>query len=75
MATLAAVLTEGRVLMYNGLRCLLRIHSEDIGAVSGQVTDISLPRRFADRILPVCGRLLASSLTLLLVRVATGTLA
>ncbi|MGE3856567.1 MAG: hypothetical protein AB7G21_06395 [Dehalococcoidia bacterium] len=33
-----------------GFRCPLRLVAEDLGAESGQVTDIFLPRWFADRI-------------------------
>lgn len=33
-----------------GFRCPLRLVAEDLGAESGQVTDIFLPRWFADRV-------------------------
>jgi len=71
---LAAVLTEGLVLMFNGWRCPLRIYAENIGAISGQVTDIFLPKWFADRIFSICGSLLAFSVLLLVVRLLTGSL-
>ena len=71
---LVALLIEGIVLVLNGWRCPLRTYAEDIGAVSGQVTDIFLPRWFANRIFPICGSLLGFSVLLLLVRLLTGTL-
>ena len=71
---LAVLLIEGVILMLNGWRCPLRTYAEDIGAVSGQVTDIFLPNWFADRIFPICGGLLLLSVVLILLRFATGTL-
>ncbi len=41
---------EGLVFAANRFRCPLRTLAEDLGAESGQVTDIFLPRWFADRI-------------------------
>jgi hypothetical protein len=71
---LAAVLVEGVVLMLNGWRCPLRIYAEKAGAVSGQVTDIFLPKWFADRVFPICGGMLAFSGLLFAIRLLTGTL-
>lgn len=71
---LAAVLLEGVVLILNGWRCPLRIYAEKAGAVSGQVTDIFLPKWFADRIFPICTSILVFSCLLLVIRLLTGTL-
>lgn len=72
--SLAAVTVEGVILILNGWRCPLRIYAENVGAVSGQVTDIFLPKWFADRIFPICSSLLAASCLLFLLRLLTGTL-
>ncbi len=47
---LGVALGESLVFVGNGLHCPLRTLAEDLGAESGQVTDIFLPRWFADRI-------------------------
>jgi hypothetical protein len=47
---LATVLGESMNFAGYGWRCPLRTLAEDLGAESGQVTDIFLPRWFADRI-------------------------
>jgi hypothetical protein len=65
---LGLVLIEGVVLMFNGWRCPLRIYAEKIGAVSGQITDIFLPKWFADRIFLICGGLFACSILLFMIR-------
>jgi hypothetical protein len=46
----AVVLVEIMVFAGNRFRCPLRQVAEDLGAESGQVTDIFLPGWFADRI-------------------------
>jgi hypothetical protein len=43
-------LAESIVFTVNGCECPLRALTESMGAESGQVTDIFLPRWFADRI-------------------------
>jgi hypothetical protein len=65
---------EGVVLMLNGWRCPLRIYAERIGAVSGQITDIFLPKWFAERIFLICGTLFAFSSFLLLIRLVASLL-
>ena len=67
----ATVLVEGLLLMLNRWRCPLRTYAERIGAVSGQVTDIFLPKWFADRIFLICGSLLALSCLLFVIRILT----
>lgn len=44
------VVVEAAVFAGNGLRCPLTTLTENLGAEHGQVTDIFLPRWFADRI-------------------------
>ena len=43
-------LGESAIFAFNGFRCPLRKVAEDLGAESGQVTDIFLPRPIAERI-------------------------
>ena len=47
---LGLALGESLIFTVNRFQCPLRAFAEDIGAESGQVTDIFLPRWFADRI-------------------------
>jgi hypothetical protein len=47
---LALALGECAIFAANGFRCPLRTMAEGLGAESGQVTDIFLPRWFADRV-------------------------
>lgn len=47
---LVAALTESLIFTVNRFNCPLRALAESLGAESGQVTDIFLPRWFADRI-------------------------
>ena len=47
---LSLALGESLVFAANGFNCPLRTLAEELGAESGQVTDIFLPRWFADRI-------------------------
>jgi hypothetical protein len=47
---LGTALAESLVFTVNRFHCPLRALAEDLGAESGQVTDIFLPRWFADRI-------------------------
>jgi hypothetical protein len=46
----AAAVGESLVFTINRFQCPLRALAEELGAESGQVTDIFLPRWFADRI-------------------------
>ncbi len=50
VVALALALGESLVFLANRFHCPLRTLAEDLGAESGQVTDIFLPRWFADRI-------------------------
>lgn len=54
---IAAIVVEGIVLLVNGGRCPLTAVAERLGAASGGVSDIFLPKWFADRIFPICGTL------------------
>ena len=62
----SAVLVGGECLVYagNGFRCPLTGLAEDLGAESGQVTDIFLPRWLADNIANIYGPLFAMALLL-----------
>jgi hypothetical protein len=57
-AAILAALTESLVFVANGGRCPLTRVVENLGAESGRVSDIFLPRWFADRIPQLCGPLL-----------------
>jgi hypothetical protein len=59
------VLVESVVLAACGGTCPLTILAERHGALSGSVTDIFLPKWFADRIFPVCGTLYVVALGLI----------
>jgi polyferredoxin len=62
------LLAESIVLIANGWKCPLTTYVERLGSTHGQVTDIFLPRRFADRIFQICGSLWAIALLLLAIR-------
>jgi hypothetical protein len=49
------VIVEGVVLAASGWTCPLTLLAERRGAARGSVTDIFLPKWFADRIFPLCG--------------------
>ena len=63
------LLIESVVLAASGWTCPLTILAERTGAQRGSVTDIFLPKWFADRIFPICGTLYAISLVLIALRV------
>jgi len=63
------VLIEGLVLLVNGWRCPLTVYAEGLGAPSGSVTDIFLPRWLADRAFVVCGGLFGLATVALFVRI------
>jgi hypothetical protein len=50
----AAIVVEGLVLAVSGGKCPLTMLGERRGAVDGSVSDIFLPKWFADRIFPIC---------------------
>jgi len=54
---IVAIVIEGVVLALSGGRCPLTAVAERLGAQDGSVSDIFLPRWFADRIFPICGTL------------------
>lgn len=54
---IAAIVVEGVVLAASGGRCPLTAVAERLGAADGSVSDIFLPKWFADRIFPICGTL------------------
>ena len=60
---------ESVVLAVSGWTCPLTILAERRGAARGSVTDIFLPRWFADRIFPICGMLYGIALLIIVLRV------
>jgi len=68
-AAVAAIVVEGLVLAVSGGRCPLTIAAERLGAVNGSVSDIFLPKWFADRIFPICGGLFFVGCLLIAVRI------
>ena len=67
----ALFLIEGVVLVANGWKCPLTSYAERLGSTHGQVTDIFLPKWFADRFFQICGALWAVALLLVVVRLLT----
>jgi len=61
-------LAEGIVLLLNHGRCPLTSMAERLGASSGQITDLFLPKWFADQIFKVYGAVFVASLALLAIR-------
>ena len=61
---------ESVVLVASGWTCPLTIYAERSGALRGSVTDIFLPKWFADRIFPVCGTLYALAIVVIIWRVS-----
>ena len=70
--TVGLVLAESVVLVASGWTCPLTILAERQGALRGSVTDIFLPRWFADRIFPICVALYGIALVMIALR-AMGT--
>jgi hypothetical protein len=68
--SLVLVGLESVVLYANNWRCPLTSLAERLGAEHGQVTDIFLPKWFADRIFSTCGGLLGVSVGLFGLRCA-----
>jgi hypothetical protein len=66
---LALLLLESIVLVVSGWTCPLTVLAERQGALRGSVTDIFLPKWFADRIFSICGSMYAVALVLILWRV------
>jgi len=64
----ALFLIEGVVLIANGWKCPLTSYAEKLGSTHGRVTDLFLPKWFADRFFQIYGALLAVALLLLAVR-------
>jgi hypothetical protein len=62
------ILAESVVLVVSGWTCPLTILAERQGAVRGSVTDIFLPKWFADRIFPICGTAYGVGVALILWR-------
>ena len=65
---IAAILVEGGVLVTFGWKCPLTLVAERLGARDGSVSDIFLPKWFADRIFPICGTLFLVGCVLVAIR-------
>jgi hypothetical protein len=65
---IGAILVEGVVLVTFGWKCPLTLVAERLGARDGSVSDIFLPKWFADRIFPICGTLFLIGCVLIVVR-------
>ena len=65
---LGLVLLEGVALALMRCRCPLTTYAERLGASSGSVTDIFLPKWFADRTFAICGTVYAVACVILVVR-------
>jgi hypothetical protein len=65
------LLVESVVLVVSGWTCPLTILAERQGALRGSVTDIFLPKWFADRIFPICGTLYALAIVVIIWRVSS----
>ncbi|MGD0248811.1 MAG: hypothetical protein ABSB75_07135 [Candidatus Limnocylindrales bacterium] len=65
------LLVETAALAAFGWRCPLRIIAERQGAERGSVTDIFLPRWFADRLFVICGVVYAIAFVLIGARLLT----
>ena len=61
-------LAEGVILMMNGWRCPLTTYAEKLGSSHGQITDIFLPKWFADRVFIVYTGLFIGGLLFLVFR-------
>ena len=68
---MGAFVVEGLILIANGWKCPLTTYAEDLGTAHGQVTDIFLPKWFADRVFQIYGGLFALALLALAFRLLT----
>ena len=68
-AAVGLLLVESVVLAASSWTCPLTILAERQGAERGSVSDIFLPKWFADRIFPICGTLYGIALLIILWRV------
>ena len=68
---MGAFVIEGLILIANGWKCPLTTYAEELGSIHGQVTDIFLPKWFADRIFQIFGSLFALALLVLAFRLLT----
>jgi hypothetical protein len=62
------VLIESIILIISGWTCPLTLLAERLGAERGSVSDIFLPKWFADRIFPICGTTFGVAIAILLLR-------
>jgi len=50
---MGAFVIEGLILIANGWKCPLTTYAEELGSIHEQVTDIPLPKWFADRVFQI----------------------
>lgn len=62
------VILEGIILLITGCRCPLTIYVERLGAGSGTVSNIFLPRWLADHIFPIFGGMILISIVIFVIR-------
>ncbi len=67
-SAIALFLVEGIVLLANGWKCPLTKYAESLGSTHAQVTDIFLPKWFADHVFQIYGGLLAMASLFLAIR-------
>jgi len=68
---MGAFVIEGLILIANGWKCPLTTYAEELGSIHGQVTDIFLPKWFADRVFQIFDSLFALALLVLAFRLLT----
>jgi len=68
---MGAFVIEGLILIANGWKCPLTTFAEELGSIHGQVTDIFLPKWFAERVFQIFGSLFALALLVLAFRLLT----
>lgn len=68
---MGAFVIEGLILIANGWKCPLTTYAEELGSIHGQVTDIFLPKWFAERVFQIYGSLFALALLVLAFRLLT----
>lgn len=68
------ILIEGIFLMTNDWKCPLTVYTEKLGAFNGRVTDMFMPKGFADRVFPICFGIFIFSLLVFAIRYAGSTM-
>lgn len=61
-------IAEGIILVFSDWKCPLTVYVERLGSPHGQITDIFLPKWFADRVSQIYGVVFVLALVVLLIR-------